>query len=184
MVGMSGGISGFVGVAALPFELPLTTTLLLYSIAEIAREEGEDLSRIDARLACLEVFALGGGGKRMDVGYYASRALLGRLASEATAVFVERGATRAAGPLMGGFVSEIAARFGIVVSERAVAGAVPVIGALGGAGLNMILATHFHNVARAHFIVRRLERTYGTDRVKRLYKILAEAQAGGPLQDS
>ena len=59
LAGVTGGVSGLVGFAALPVELPLTTTFMLRAIAAIARHEGEDLSKIEARLACLEVFALG-----------------------------------------------------------------------------------------------------------------------------
>ena len=77
LAGVNGGVSGFFGLAALPIELPVTTTLMLRAIADTARHHGEDLSRLEARLACVEVFALGARspGKRMDMGYYASRAL-------------------------------------------------------------------------------------------------------------
>src|SRR5215469_2491145 len=94
LAGISGGISGFFGFAALPIELPLTTTLMLRAIADIARHHGEDLSTLDARLACVEVFALGAprAGRRADFGYYASRALLSRLAADAGAALLERGA--------------------------------------------------------------------------------------------
>ena len=64
----SGAVGGALGLAALPFELPISTTILLRSIAEIAREEGEDLTAPEAALACVEVFALGGhgsGGSRL-----------------------------------------------------------------------------------------------------------------------
>ena len=47
LAGISGGVSGFFGMAALPLELPVTTTLMLRAIADIARHHGEDLS--DAR---------------------------------------------------------------------------------------------------------------------------------------
>jgi EcsC protein family len=59
LVGVTGGVSVVFGFGALAMELPLTTTLMLPSIAEIARHEGADLSQIEARLACLEVFAIG-----------------------------------------------------------------------------------------------------------------------------
>jgi hypothetical protein len=77
LAGLSGGVSGFFGFVALPIELPVTTTLMLRAIADIARHSGEDLSTLDARLACVEVFALGAprAGRRADFGYYASRAL-------------------------------------------------------------------------------------------------------------
>ena len=58
----SGAVEGVLGLAALPVELPISTTILLRSIAEIAREEGEDLNAADAAFACVEVFALGGQG--------------------------------------------------------------------------------------------------------------------------
>ncbi len=50
--GVTGGVSGFFGLAALPVELPVTTTLMLRAIADIARHNGEDLStaRSAARL--------------------------------------------------------------------------------------------------------------------------------------
>lgn len=96
----SGAVSGFFGPSALALELPVTTTLMLRSIAEIARHHGEDLSRLEARLACLEVLGLGAQRQRRDIelGYYATRAMLARLTADASAVFVERGATTIAAP--------------------------------------------------------------------------------------
>src|SRR6202044_2212728 len=77
LAGVTGGGSGLFGIAALPVELPLTTTFMLRAIASIARHQGEDLSTIEARLACLEVFAYGAKrtDENLDVGYYAARAL-------------------------------------------------------------------------------------------------------------
>src|SRR5262245_33690241 len=60
LVGASGGLGGAFGLAALPIELPVSTTFMLRSIADIARSEGHDLRSTSVRLACLEVFALGG----------------------------------------------------------------------------------------------------------------------------
>jgi hypothetical protein len=40
----SGAAGGTFGLAALPVELPVSTTIMLRSIADIARSEGEDLS--------------------------------------------------------------------------------------------------------------------------------------------
>ena len=58
--GLSGAIGGAFGLTALAVELPLSTAIMLRSIADIARSEGEDLTTVESRLACLEVFALGG----------------------------------------------------------------------------------------------------------------------------
>jgi hypothetical protein len=135
LAGLSGGVSGFFGLAALPLELPVTTTIMLRSIADIARHNGEDLTTMEGRLACVEVFALGSlrtNGRRADFGYYASRALLGRFTGETAALLLERGAANLSAPVVGGLVSEIAARFSVVVTERSAASALPVIGAVGG----------------------------------------------------
>ena len=66
-------------------------------------------------------------------------------------------------------VSLIAARFGIVVSEKAAAQLVPVIGAAGGALINTIFIGHYQDMARGHFIVRRLEKTHGAGPVREAY---------------
>jgi len=177
LVGVTGGVSGFFGFTALPLELPVTTTLMLRSIADIARHHGEDLSTLEARLACVEVFALGAprNGRRADFGYYASRALLNRLASDASTALAERAASNVAAPVVGGFVTEVATRFGLVVSERTAASAVPVLGALGGATVNVIFMSHFQKVAQGHFAIRRLERHYGEALIRGHYAELAQS---------
>jgi hypothetical protein len=171
LAGLSGGVSGFFGLVALPIELPLTTTLMLRAIADIARHHGEDLSTLEARLACVEVFALGAPktGRRADFGYYATRTLLGRLAANASAMLIERSAANLSAPVTGSLVTEIASRFSLVVSERSAASALPVLGALGGATVNVIFMNHFQRVASGHFAIRTLERRYGAAVVRRLY---------------
>src|ERR1700761_9488493 len=77
----SGAVGGALGLAALPLELPISTTILLRSIAEIAREEGEDLNAPEAAFACVEVFALGGqrnGEAAFESGYFAVRTALAK----------------------------------------------------------------------------------------------------------
>jgi hypothetical protein len=176
LAGVNGGVSGFFGFAALPIELPLTTTLMLRSIADIARHHGEDLSRLDARLACVEVFALGAGGaqKRMDVGYYASRALLSKLAGDASAYLLERSAVSATTPVVNSLLTEIVSRFGVIASERFAVSAMPVLGAVGGATVNVIFMNYFQRIAQGHFTIRRLERRYGHAVVRRHYERLSQ----------
>jgi hypothetical protein len=176
MAGINGGLSGFFGAAALPIELPLTMVLMLRAIADTARHYGEDLSQLESRLACIEIFALGAGNsqKRLDVGYYATRALLAKLAGDASAYLVERNAVSASTPVVSNLLSEIASRFGIMVSERIAASALPVLGALGGATVNVIFMNHFQQIAQGHFIMRRLERLYGCAPIQREYNALYE----------
>lgn len=181
ITGFTGGVGGIFGMFALPFELPLTTTLMFMSIADIARYEGEDLSQLEARLACLEVFALGDRrGGRDAVGYYAGRTVLTKLTNDvASYLVVDRGVVEASTPVMTRLLGEIVSRFGFVVSERIAAGAVPVVAAVGGAAVNMVFMEHFQRIAQGHFIVRRLERKYGAAAVQSLYRELA-AHAADP----
>ena len=176
LTGVTGGVGGLFGLAALPVELPLTTTLMFRSIAQIARSEGEDLSRIQGRLACLEVFALGDrrSSGSSAVGYYAARTTVTQLTSDAAAYLaVDRGAVEVSTPVLTRLLGEIASRFGFVVTERMAAGAVPVIAAVGSASVNMIFMEHFQRIARGHFMVRRLERECGAETIRRLYGELA-----------
>ena len=133
-----------------------------------------------SRLACLEIFALGTGSsrKRLDVGYYATRALLTKLAGDASAYLIERGAVSASTPAVNSLISEIVTRFGVIASERVAASALPVLGAIGGAAVNVLFMNHFQRIAQGHFIVRRLERLYGSAPVRRRYHELYPRHAG------
>ena len=82
----SGAVGGSFGLAALPVELPISTLIMLRSIGDIARSEGEDLSSPETALACLQVFALGGLQGEADAansGYFAVRGLLAKSIGEA-----------------------------------------------------------------------------------------------------
>jgi hypothetical protein len=181
IVGLTGGVSGFFGMTALAIELPLTTTIMLRAIADIARHNGEDLAKLEARLACLQVFALGARRSevRTDLGYFAARALLTRLTGNAAAYVVERGAAELSGAMLGSLVAEIVSRFGIVVSDRIAASALPVVGAVGGAAVNVVFMNHFQQIAQGHFTVRRLEREYGPETVRLHYAELAARSPQG-----
>jgi EcsC protein family len=58
--------------------------------------------------------------------------------------------------------------FGVVVTQKLAAQAIPLVGALGGAAVNYAFIEHFQDMARGHFIVRRLERAYGKEVVQRV----------------
>ena len=178
--GVTGGIGGFFGMLSLPLELPVTTMLLMRSIAEIAQDQGEDIGTVETQLACLEVFALGGrdSEEKWDVGYYATRTMLSKLTGDMAAYVLERGAVNVTTPTVSRLVGEIVSRFGFVVSERAAAGALPFIGAVGGAAVNMIFMDHFQRIARGHFTIRRLERIYGADPIQNDYRRQKKLMAG------
>jgi hypothetical protein len=170
----TGAFGGAFGLAALPLELPLSTAILMRSIAEIAREEGEDLSVPTGALACVEVFALGGEEKEVafESGYFAVRAVLAKSVSESAGFIASQGLGAQSAPALVRLMTQIAARFGVIVSEKAAAQAAPLLGAIGGAAVNAAFAAHFQTLARGHFIVRRLERRHGAGLVAFEYQRL------------
>lgn len=171
-VGTTGATGGLFGLPGLAIELPISTTIMLRSIADIARSEGEDLSCPVAKLQCVQVLALGGKSRSDDgteTGYLAARAALAKSISEAAAHLTKKGLSQHGAPAVVRFISQIASRFSIVVSEKAAVQAVPVVGAFGGAAINTLFINHFQDMGRGHFIVRRLERLHGQEEVRRLY---------------
>jgi hypothetical protein len=170
----SGAVGGAFGLMALTVELPVSTTIMLRSIADIAKSEGENIHYIDTKLACLTVFALGSEKSERDnaaeSGYFAARAAMAGAVSEATKFLAEKGFAKTGAPALVRLVSLISARFGIVVTEKAAAQAVPIIGAVAGGLINTIFIGHFQDMARGHFIVRRLEKTYGAEPVRVAYQ--------------
>jgi len=172
----SGAIGGAFGVAAIGIELPVSTTLILRSIADIASAEGEDPRHLETKLACLTVFALGSTKDKRDnaaeSAYFAARSALATAVTEASRYLAEKGLSKSGAPALVRLVALIASRFGIVVSQKAAAQMIPVIGAAGGAMINTIFIGHYQDMARGHFIVRRLEKIHGTEPVRIAYEEL------------
>ena len=146
-VAVSGAVGGFTGLAGLGPDIGFTTLTIMREIARIAREEGEDLSNPDARIACLEVFALRAfpnvkQGEENELGYFSARALL-----------------RGRPVVM--LISEVASHYGLALGHKVSLQLMPVAGALCGASLNTAFLNHYRALARAHFTIRRLEREHG-----------------------
>jgi hypothetical protein len=179
---VTGGLGGAFGLAGLSVELPISTTIILRSIADIARSEGEDLKLAEGKLSCLEVFALGGGSASDDAaesGYFAIRSALAATVSQAATSAASQSVGKEAAPQMVKLITQIAARFSIPVTQKAAAQAVPIIGAAGGAFINTLFIDHFQDVAKGHFVVRRLERYYGSELTRSVYESLPTAKADG-----
>jgi hypothetical protein len=172
----SGGVGGFLGLPGLVIELPISTVIMLRSIADIARSEGEKIGDIKAQLACVEVFALGGSKKIDDAsetGYYAVRIALARTLTEAGQFIAEKGVVEEGAPAIVRLIARIASRFGVVVNQKIAVQAAPVVGSASGATINLLFINHFQSMARGHFIVRSLERKWGEDAVKAEYQNIA-----------
>ena len=178
---VSGAVGGFFGLPGLIIELPISTTLMLRSIADIARSEGENLSSTDTHLACITVFALGGKSRTDDTAetaYYAVRAALTRALSEAAEFIAQRGIAEEGTPLVIRLMTNLASRFGIIVTDKLAAEIVPILGAIGGASINLLFVNHFQAAARGHFTIRRLERKYGGELIKREYETVVNQLRG------
>lgn len=169
---VSGGVGGLFGTSTLLAELSLSTTIMLRSIADVARSEGESLRAPEFRVHCLEVFALGGGrggDDGSDTAYYSLRALLATQLRDAAEHVACHGVTHGAGPAVVQFVARVARYFGIQVSRKLAAQSLPAFGAVGGAAVNALFTGHYQDVARGHFVIRRLERTHGQAAVRDAY---------------
>ena len=172
----SGAMGGAFGIAALGIELPISTTLILRSIADIAAAEGEDPRHLETKLACLTVFALGSTKDKTDdaaeSAYFAARSALATAVTEASKYLAEKGLSKSGAPALVRLVALIASRFGIVVTQKTAAQMFPVLGAAGGAMINTLFIGHYQDMARGHFIVRRLEKIHGAEPVRLAYEDL------------
>lgn len=175
---LAGATGGALGLPALVAELPISTSLLMHAIADIARTEGEDLSTPEGILACVEVLALGGstGSEKPGEGYYAVKATLAHSFASLGRYFAERGFVEEGAPVFMRVVSTVARRFGVAVSQKFAAQAVPVVGALAGAAINAAFMSHFQTMAKGHFVVRRLQRLYGNEVVAASYQRIKLAE--------
>ena len=144
-VAASGALGGFTGLTGLIPDIGFTTLTIMREIARIAREEGEDLSTADGKRACLEVFALrslDGSEEQSELGFFSARAVL-----------------RGRPVVM--LLSEVSSHYGLALSRKVSLQMMPVAGALCGASLNAAFLAHYRALARAHFTIRRLERSHG-----------------------
>ena len=131
----SGVASGFVGLPGVVFDIPFTTATILRSIAQVARDAGEDIEAEDTKRACLEVLTFGGpgaGDDEAEIGYWVTRIGVNYLA-------------------MNLLIRSAAGRFGIVLSEKFMAQTVPVAGAITGGALNFAFTAYYQDMAQAVF---------------------------------
>ena len=141
----SGVASGFVGLPGVVFDIPFTTSAILRSIAEVARDYGEDITSEETKRVCLEVLAYGGPNDADDeteIGYWATRFGMNHLAVNL-------------------LIKSAAGRFGLIVSEKILAQAVPIAGAVAGGALNYAFTDYYQSMARVQFCLRALDRRTG-----------------------
>lgn len=158
---MSGVASGFVGLPGVLVDIPFTTATILRTIAEIARDSGEDLSSEETRRACLEVLAFGGpgeaGNNEAEAGYWAARLGVSHLTINL-------------------LIRSAAGQFGLILSGKIMAQTVPFAGAVAGGMLNFSFTDYYQSMAKVHFYLRALERRTGDpEGVRRHFDAMVQA---------
>ncbi|WP_326522791.1 EcsC family protein [Sphingomonas sp.] len=147
---VTGALGGAGGLATTLIDLPVTTTLILRSIQQIAAGYGEDPADPAVRAQCVAVLGLGGptpDDDAGDAGFVAARlALSGKAITEV--------------------LKDVLPRFGIVVGQKALAQATPLLGALAGATINPVFTGYYQTMAHVHFRLRRLEAAHPPDQVR------------------
>ncbi len=200
----TGFTGGLLGIAALPVELPLTTAIMLRSIADIACRMGHDVRDPAVQLECLAVLGLGhsrspsdefgadspgaAGAAAFEPGYYAVRTSLisavgnaARYVAGATPGELVKAMMRGRAPALSGLLASVANRFEIIVAQKTVLQLLPVLGAATGTAVNLAFLDHFNEVARYHFGLRLLEQRHGEAVVRKAYSdsLLPAGDHGG-----
>jgi hypothetical protein len=164
---VTGALGGLGGVASTMVDLPVTTTLILRSVQEIAAGYGEDISEEAVRVQCLAVFGFGGplaDDDAAETGLFASRmAFSGKALAETLKLILPR--------------------FGLLVTEKILAQATPLLGAAAGGIINSVFAGYYQSMAHVHFRLRKLESDHDHEQVKacfeRIYRSRRDAVQKG-----
>ena len=77
-------------------------------------------------------------------------------------------------------LSEVSSHYGLALSRKVSLQMMPVAGALCGASLNAAFLAHYRALARAHFTIRRLERTHGAMLVREAVETIRAGLAQKP----
>ena len=155
---LSGAVGGFAGLGSALAELPVTTTLILRAIQSIATGHGFDLHDAAVRAECLAVFSSGSPldtPLENDDGVNTSF-LTARLALSGSAI--QR------------VIAAVAPRFAAVLGQKLALQAVPVLGALTGAGVNYAFVSYYQDMAHVRFGLLRIGAAYGADAVAAAFR--------------
>lgn len=144
----SGALGGLAGIGGAMLELPVTVTLLLRAIMDIAAEHGFDPNADPTRREALQVFAAAGplsGDDGADLGLIAARMTI-------------------TGQTLQALIARVAPRLSVSLAQKLAAQAVPVLGALAGAAINYNFTRYYQELARVHFGLLRLSQETGIPR--------------------
>ncbi|NEN74985.1 EcsC family protein [Pelistega sp. NLN82] len=193
----TGGAGGFFGMTAILVEMPISITIMMRSILDIAREEGFSLRSYETRMECIKVFGLGSNLSQDDdeseSGYFLSRVALDRITQSLSKTAMEIAAKdigvkqfattnipsqiiEPVSKAMIKLIQAVAQRFGIVLTEEAAAKLVPGLGAVTGSMLNTMFVDYYQDMAKGHFMVKKLEQKYSEELIKTEYQRIYKQQ--------
>ena len=137
VMGAAGGLGGLPTALA---ELPVTVTVLLRAIQDMAAAHGFDPAEPGVRFASVEVFGAAGPLAKddgADLGFIGARVTL-------------------TGAAMHGLIARVAPRLAAVLGQKLAAQTVPFLGAAAGAATNYAYTRYYQDMAAVHFGLRRL----------------------------
>ena len=179
--GITGGVGGFFGLFGLAVEMPITTTLMMRNIVSIGNKFSDKEYDPALPLESLYVFSLGSSRSEhddnLDTAYYTSRFAMAEAMRQGTEFLAKHSAAavlealeKGSAPVVIKFIARIAGYFQITMSEKVLAESIPVVGALGGAAINIAFTDYFGQAAKYHFGMLYLEKKYGIQAMKKFYE--------------
>jgi len=163
LAAVSGAIGGLGGLPTALLELPVATMVIFRAVQGVAAHHGEDPASEETRLQCLQVFGAGGPGVAddgVDTSFIGARLGL-------------------SGAALNAMIARVAPRFAAVLGQKLAGQAVPVLGAVAGAGTNLAFTDYYAELAHVHFGLRRLARLHGEDAVLAAFHQTLVGKASG-----
>lgn len=160
-MGAAGGLGGLPSAMA---ELPVTTTILLRAIQDVAIDHGFDPEEEGVIFDCIQVFAAAGPldhDDGSDIAFLSTRLAV-------------TGATLQA------MIARVAPRLATVLGQKLAAQTVPVLGAAAGAATNYAYTSYYQQMAHVTFGLRRLAIESDRDHAE-LIEAFRERVARAPL---
>lgn len=150
----SGAAGGAAGLASAMVELPATVMVMFAAMQREAAAAGFDPDAPEIRLACLDIFGSGRPGPGDDG--VNSTFLGARLSLNAASLQA--------------VIARILPAFSAMLGKSLAGKAVPVIGAVAGAGINYAFTDYYQDVARVRFGLMRLAEEHGRERIHHAFR--------------
>lgn len=151
---VSGAAGGAAGLASAAVELPATVMVMFSAMQKIAARNGFDPGSDEVRMACIDIF--GSGGPTTTDDGVNSTFLGSRLALSGTTIHA--------------LISRVAPTFSTMLGRQLASKAVPVLGAVAGAGVNFAFTRYYEDIAEVRFGIKRLSADYGEERIHHAFR--------------